>query len=129
MSCLKVVAVVRGAGVIWFSVFTALEQVVSGVLTLVIARQALGTANPMAVRTELSWKILHQSWPLAISAISVILYLRARQLILSGLMGDASLGIYPAAIRSPRSGTFPSMVLASSLLPRSCRHPRGGPRL
>ncbi|HEY1763691.1 MAG TPA: flippase [Opitutaceae bacterium] len=129
MSCLKVVAVLRGAGVIWFSVLTALEQVVSGVLTLVIARHALGAANPLVFRPELGWRILRKSWPLAISAISVILYLKLAQLILSGLMGDASLGIYAAAIRIPEAATFLPMVLASSLLPSLLRSREEGPRI
>jgi O-antigen/teichoic acid export membrane protein len=129
MSGLKVIAVVRGAGVIWFSVLTALEQVVSGTLTLVIVHRALGASNPLAFRPELGWKILHKSWPLALSAISVILYLKLSQLILSGSMGDAALGVYAAAIRIPEAATFLPMVLASSLLPSLLRSRAEGPRI
>jgi PST family polysaccharide transporter len=121
MSVLKVYAVVRGAGVVWFSVLTALEQVVSGILTLAIVRRSLGADNPLAFRAELGWRILHKSWPLALSAISVILYIKLSQLILSGSMGDATLGIYAAAIRIPEAATFLPMVLASSLLPSLLR--------
>lgn len=127
MSALKIAAVLRGAGVVWFSLLTALEQVVSGGLTWGIVRRSLGPGNRLAFRAALGWKVLRQCWPLALSALSVILYLKVSQLVLSGLMGDAALGIYAAAIRIPEAASFLPMVLASSLLPSLLRSRAAGP--
>jgi len=129
MSALKVTAVIRGAGVVWFSLLTALEQVVSGGLTWIIVRRSLGPGNRLAFEAVLGWRVLRQCWPLALSALSVILYIKVSQLVLSGLMGDSALGIYAAAIRIPEAATFLPMVLASSLLPSLLRSRAESPRI
>jgi len=117
MSCLKITAVLHGAGVAWFSVLTASEQIVSGSITWILVRRSLGAGNRLSFHTPLGLKILSQSWPLAISALTVILYMKLSQLVLSGMQGDAALGIYAAAIKIPEVATFLPGVLASSLLP------------
>ncbi|HMD61356.1 MAG TPA: flippase, partial [Opitutaceae bacterium] len=129
MNIFKVVAVLRGAGVVWFSLLTAMEQVVSGSLTWLIVRRSLGPGNRLAFKSALGWQVMRQCWPLALSALSVILYMKLSQLVLSGLMGDAALGIYAAAIRIPEAATFLPMVLASSLLPSLLRSRAEGPRI
>lgn len=117
MNVLKIMAVLRGAGVVWFSVLTAMEQMVSGGISWVIVRRSLGAANRLSFDASYGWKVLRHSWPLAISALSVVLYMKLSQLVLSGLMGDASLGVYAAAIRIPETATFLPTILATSLLP------------
>jgi PST family polysaccharide transporter len=117
MNVLKIAAVLRGAGVVWFSVLTALEQVVSGGISWVIVRRSLGSDNRLSFDPAYGWMVLRNSWPLAMSALSVVLYMKLSQLVLSGLMGDAVLGIYAAAIRIPETATFLPTVLATSLLP------------
>jgi PST family polysaccharide transporter len=121
MNCLKVAAVLNGAGVIWFSGLTAVEQTLSGGITWMIVRNSLGRENRLLFEAKLGWRVLRHSWPLALSALTAILYMKLSQLVLGGLMGDATLGIYAAAIRIPEAATFLPMVLASSLLPSLLR--------
>jgi polysaccharide transporter, PST family len=117
MNVLKIIAVRRGAGVVWFSVLTAAEQVVSGGITWIIVRRSLGSENRLSFDASYGWNILKSSWPLAVSALSIVLYMKLSQLVLSGLMGDAALGVYAAAIRIPEAATFLPTVLATSILP------------
>ena len=117
MSALKITAVLHGAGVVWFSLLTASEQIVSGSLTWIIVRYSLGPDNRLAFIPALGWKVMRKCWPLAVSALSVILYMKLSQLVLSGMQGDAALGVYAAAIKIPEVATFLPGVLASSLLP------------
>jgi PST family polysaccharide transporter len=127
VSTLKVAAVLRGAGVLWFCVLTAFEQVTSGVVTLILVKRSLGRGNPIVLEITRGLGVLRESWPLAVSALSVIIYIKVAQLILSGLLGDAALGVYAAAIRLPEAASFIPMVLASSLLPSLMRSRGEGP--
>jgi O-antigen/teichoic acid export membrane protein len=99
------------------ALLTASEQIVSGGITWVIVRHSLGRDNRLTFIPALGWKVLQKCWPLAISALAVILYMKVSQLVLSGMAGDAALGIYAAAIKLPEVATFLPGVLASSLLP------------
>jgi len=128
MNAFKITAVLEGAGVIWFSVLTALEQMVSGGITWIVVRKSLGEGNLPSFEASRGWTILRQSWPLAISALSVILYMKLSQIVLGSLMGDISLGIYAAAIRLPEAATFLPGILASSLLPSLVRSRAENPK-
>jgi PST family polysaccharide transporter len=129
MNCFKIAAVLSGVGVVWFSVLTAFEQVVSGVITWIIVRRHLGPQNSLGLETTRGWKVLRQCWPLALSALSVILYMKLSQIVLGSMMGDSALGIYAAAIRIPEAASFLPMVLASSLLPSLLRSRTRGPKV
>src|SRR5581483_9950958 len=121
ISAVKVTAVLCGAGVVWFSLITACEQITSGVLTQIFVRKSLGAGNRVVFEASRGWQLLKECWPLALSALFVVIYIKLDQLILSGMMGDAALGLYAAAIRIPEAANFLPIVLSSSLLPSLLR--------
>ncbi len=121
VSAAKVTAVLCGAGVVWCSLFTAAEQITSGGLTQIFVRKALGPENRILFDAARGWQVMKECWPLAVSALFVVIYIKLDQLILSGMMGDAALGLYAAAIRIPEAANFLPMVLSASLLPSLLR--------
>jgi PST family polysaccharide transporter len=127
MNVMKIGLIVMGMSVFWFAMLTGLEMVVSGTLTLIFVRRALGKGNPLGFSFSRGWKLLHESWPLALSGLAVIIYMKVGMVIVGKLLGDAALGIYAAGIRIPDSGNFIPMVLASSLLPSLIKNRELGP--
>lgn len=121
MNALKIYAILRGAGVIWFAAFTALEQVIGGALTWLFVRRSLGADNRPFFETARGYALLRECWPLAVSALAVVLYMKLSQLVVGQLLGDASLAIYAAAIRIPEAALFLPVILSSSLLPSLLR--------
>ena len=126
INAVKVVLVIKGMSVFWFAAITALEQVAGGCLTVVLLRIALGKDSRLQFDFLRGWAVLRNSWPLAVAAFSVVVYMKVGQLMLSQMMGDAALGIYSAAIRIPESANFLPMVLASSMLPGLVRNQEMG---
>lgn len=117
MNGLKVGAILAGAGVLWFALLTVVEQAVSGGLSWIFARRALGVKNPPVFEIARGWRALRVCWPLAASALAVVLYMKSSQLVVGQMMGDSALAIYAAAARVPDAALFVPMILASSLLP------------
>jgi len=117
MNLLKVVFILRGMSVYWFAALTALEQGASGLLTLWLMRRALGTSQRLQFEFQRGWTLLKECWPLAVSALTVIAYVKSSQLILNTRLSNAELGVYAAAIRIPDTVAFVPGLLASSLLP------------
>lgn len=117
LTALKIAAILAGLSLVWFAVLTALEQLVSGSTTWVMTRQVLGATDQLRFTGARGWHLLRLSWPLAVSALAVMLYLKLSQLLLSRMLNDEALGIYSAAIRFSEAAGFLPVALATSLLP------------
>lgn len=61
--------------------------------------------------------MLHQSWPLAISSIAIVLYMRLDQVMLTAIGGTSMTGQYAAATRISEAWYFVPTAIASSLYP------------
>ncbi len=127
LTALKIAAIMAGMSLLWFAVLTAFEQLVSGSITWIMARHALGTTGPLRFIAARGWHLIRLSWPLAVSALAVMLYLKLSQLLLSRMLDDEALGIYSAAIRFSEAAGFLPVALATSLLPSLMRKHTLGP--
>jgi PST family polysaccharide transporter len=58
-----------------------------------------------------------QGWPLLLSSISVILYMKMDQIMLKFMCGDLETGIYLAAVRLSELWNFIPVVICSSIYP------------
>lgn len=127
VNLLKIVLVLRGAGLPTFIVLGAVELAGSGLLTWWFLRrnEAAGSGKLRWDRAE-ARRLLAESWPLALSGLMVTLYMRIAQLILSALMGDAALGLYAAGTRIAEAPYFLPTILASSILPSLLRSQQAG---
>lgn len=114
---LKILAITQGCSMLWFAGLTAIEQGLGGVITLVIARKELGAGRKMTFCFQNGLVLLRSSWPLALSTLAIMLYLRMAQLMLKGSLGNASLAIYSAGIRISDAANFLPMALSTVLLP------------
>lgn len=122
INVLKILLVLRGAGLTAFVVLTALEIGSSGWLTYAFVRwSASGTGRPL-VDWRKGFDLMRECWPLALSGLVVVLYIKISQLLLVGLLDDAALGVYSAALRISEAANFIPAVLASSLLPSLLQH-------
>lgn len=113
----KVAAILCGLPLIWFVVLTALEQIASGLITWHLVRRELGDVHPLRFIPSRGWQLVATSWPMAVSALAVMLYLKLSQFLLSRMLDDNALGLYSAAIRFSEAAGFVPIALATSLLP------------
>ena len=127
MSAIKVGLILGGLSVFYFALLTALEQSLSGLMTLVLARRALNRGTRLHFEWRRGLGLLQESWPLLVAGFAVIVYIRVGQIMLGNFLGDAALGIYSAGTRVPEMATFLPMVLASSMLPGMVSSQAQGP--
>lgn len=62
-------------------------------------------------------ELLVSSWPVLLSSLMVLLYMRIDVVMLRNLSGDAAAGVYVAAVKFSELGHFIPIALATSLLP------------
>lgn len=61
--------------------------------------------------------LLKDSWPLILSGLSIMVYMRIDQVMLGQMLGDESVGIYSAAVRISEVWYFIPMAIVASVFP------------
>ena len=120
-------AITQGAGIWFLAVTRGAESVALLILLAIVSLRALGGIS-FRVDTRFIGRVLRQSWPLAVTSVFVLLYMRIDQVMLRHYMGEASVGHYSAAVRLVEVCFFVPMVLANALFPAvlAVREDQGG---
>jgi PST family polysaccharide transporter len=127
INVIKVVAIVNGASVFWFAALTAGEQIASGLITALLLRRYKHFGTRLGFTPGTARLLLRQGYPLAISSLAIIVYMKGGQLMLAQMLGDVEMGLYAAAIRIPDCVLFLPTALATSVVPALVRaHAAGG---
>jgi len=61
--------------------------------------------------------LLSDSWPLILSSVAIMIYMRIDQIMIASILGDAAVGIYSAAVRISEVWYFIPMAIAASVFP------------
>ncbi len=114
----RIVLVVMGASVFYFGMAMLLEFVLGGFLLVYYYRTQ--TEKKLANWTfdfGLLKEMLSHSWPLILSSISVILYMRLDQVMLGQISTSKAVGDYSAASKLVEVWYFIPTAITSSLYP------------
>ena len=65
--------------------------------------------------------LLHDSWPLILSGLAAMLYMRIDQIMLGQMLGDAAVGVYSAASRISEVWYFIPISIVNSVQPEIIR--------
>jgi PST family polysaccharide transporter len=101
-----------------FGTLPVIQAAISAWL-LAVAVQA---AKPVQLLNQASWDtiraLIKRGWPLLLSGLSVMLYMKSDQVMLEWLRGPGDLGQYSVAVRVAESLYFLPVVLSNTFLPR-----------
>lgn len=117
VSGIKVALIITGAPLLFFA-FAWLSEVVLGAVGLLVVYRVAGPR-----RVSPSWAaaraaaMLRQSWPLVLTGLSVMIYLRIDQVMLRIMAGPEAVGNYAAAVKISELWYFLPATLAVSSFP------------
>jgi polysaccharide transporter, PST family len=98
--------------------YTALLEVILGAGGLIIAyRSSEGSLRNWQTSLNRAKSLLRDSWPLLLSWISIMIYMKIDQIMLGEIIGDQAVGIYSVVVTLSEVWYFIPMVILSSLLP------------
>ncbi len=115
-SGLRVLLLVRGAGVVAFGWAVAFEMGLGALLLTVVFLRRGGRFQFRASRVR-AGELLRQSWPFLLSGVAIIVYMRIDQFMLGLILGDSAVGIYSAALRISELWCFVSSAVVISASP------------
>jgi len=117
ISALKIVFILANAPLIAFA-WAGLAEIALGAAGLLLAYKIYGKKlRAWKVSFAQSGKLFNESWPLILSGLAVMIYMRIDQVMLGEMIGEKAVGLYSAATRISESLYFIPMALTSSIFP------------
>lgn len=77
----------------------------------------------------LARRLLKDSWPLILSSIAIMVYMRIDQIMIKAMLGEQQVGLYSAAVKLSEAWYFVPTILATSLFPSIINAKRTDQRL
>lgn len=116
-AAVKIALILQGSPLIafaWAAVGEALLVALLLFLTLGMSGQRL---NQLRLSLARARTLLQDSWPLLMSGIAIMIYMKIDQIMLGQIGGDDAVGIYSAAVRISEVWYFIPMVIVASTFP------------
>ncbi|MCL4441720.1 MAG: flippase [Firmicutes bacterium] len=117
ISTLKIFLIIGNAPLIAFA-WAGLAEVVIGAMGMVAAYRARGyRITGWRVSAVVGRDLIRDSWPMILSGLVVMVYMRVDQIMLGGMIGPEAVGIYAAATRISEIWYFIPTAIITSVFP------------
>jgi O-antigen/teichoic acid export membrane protein len=117
VSVAKVYLILTGASLVAFA-WAGLAEITIGSAGIVVSYQIRGhNLKDWQSSYPQIKSLFRDSWPLLMSGIAIMIYMRIDQVMLSVMAGDQEVGIYSAAVRLVEAWYFIPMAVVSSVFP------------
>jgi O-antigen/teichoic acid export membrane protein len=116
-SALKVIFILQKASLIYFVIASSAEFAVLAIGLIIVYRFNKLSIFSWEYSKELATSLLKDSWPLALSSVVVMIYMRIDQVMIRNMMSDEAVGYYSAAVRICEAWYFIPVTLCISIFP------------
>lgn len=113
----KIALILLEATLVSFVWLVLAEAVVVAILLIAVYLRQETEIAKWKYQFKRSKELLSDSWPLILSGLAVMLYMRIDQIMLGQMLGDEAVGIYSAAVRLSEIWYFIPMIIVSSTFP------------
>lgn len=116
-AAVKVVLILAKAPLLAFVWVVLAEAALVAVLLLFVYTQQGNRLSTWRYHYAHAKSLLQDSWPLILSGLATMLYMRLDQIMLGQMLGDAAVGVYSAASRISEIWYFIPIAIVNSVLP------------
>jgi O-antigen/teichoic acid export membrane protein len=116
-SMLKLVFIFAGAQLVWFVALSALDQFMVAAVLVYAGHKKQLPVFYLKFSLAKARQLLSDSWPLILSGLAVMVYMRVDQIMIKEILGEKEVGIYSAAVRLSEALYFVPVVITASLFP------------
>jgi O-antigen/teichoic acid export membrane protein len=116
-AAVKITLIIIQAPLVGFAWAVLIETII--IAFLMVGMMGIYGFGPQRLQVTLlrSKDLLSSSWPLLLSSVAIIIYMRVDQIMLGQMLGDEAVGIYSAAVRISEAWFFLLMAIVSSIFP------------
>jgi O-antigen/teichoic acid export membrane protein len=113
----KIGLIQLGAPLIAFAIAMVAEYALAGIGLIVAYRLQGNFLKAWQVNFRYAKTLLNDSWPLILSGIVIMIYMRIDQVMLGQMVGEKSVGIYSAAVKISELWYFVPNAIVNSVFP------------
>jgi len=113
----------------WFAGAVVIEQVVKAIFLLFFYFRKKLSIRQWKIRFIVVGNLLKDSWPLILSGLVIMLYMRIDQVMIKEMLGNEEVGQYAAAVRISEAWYFIPVVITQALFPAILSAKKQGERL
>jgi len=117
ITLMKVALLVTKASLIAFAWVGLAESVLTACFLIISYERNHFSIKSWTFNAIVAKQLLAQSWPLILSGLAIMVYMRIDQIMIGQMLGDKEVGLFAAAARIGEMWYFVPMALASSILP------------
>lgn len=114
---IKAMLIILDAPLIVFALSTLLETIVASVTLLVVFGKYGKPLKSLIPNFNKAISLLRDSWPLMLSGIAILVYMRIDQIMLGQMVGDEAVGIFSAAVKVSELWYFVPVAIVASVFP------------
>ncbi len=112
----KVLLVIWQAPLVAFA-WVMFAETSLGALALVLMYRFRGCVLPLAWHFDLAKRLLKESWPLILSGLSIMIYMKIDLIMLGEMVDDEAVGLYAAATKLSEIWYFIPTAITASVAP------------
>ena len=120
-SCARIVLILNQGSLVDFAVVAFVEIALGAACLSIGYRRSPHSPSGTAPRAGVALNLLKDGWPLLLSGVAVMLYMRIDMVMLEKMTGSHAVGIYAAATKVSEIWYVLPMAIASSVLPSLLR--------
>jgi PST family polysaccharide transporter len=118
ISLLKIVLILTQAPLVAFVWMFSLDFFIASLLLLYFySKKVSDSIFEWKIKIATIKNLLKDSWPLMLSGVAVVIYMKIDQVMIGNMLGEKELGIYSAAVKLSEAWYFVPMIIASSVFP------------
>ena len=117
VAVLKISLVLSGAPLMTFVWAVFIESSIVGFFLVVVYLRVGGRISTWRFSFARILRLFNDSWPLILSGVTVMIYMRIDQVMLGQMLGDESVGVYTAALRISEVWYFIPTAIIVSVFP------------
>lgn len=124
---IKLVFIFFKLGIEWFVLGLLLDTIILAFGYIYFYQIKVGSIFKWVFDSSLAKYLLKNSWPLALSAVLVSIYMKIDQLMVENYLGTGSLGIYSTVVQLSESWYFIPVAIVTSVFPAIMNAKRDDP--
>jgi O-antigen/teichoic acid export membrane protein len=122
VSVIKIILILTQAPLVAFVWMFTLDFFIAALLLIYFYSQKVPDSMlDWKVRIKTAKNLLKDSWPLMLSGVAVVIYMKIDQVMIGNMLGEKELGIYSSAVKISEAWYFVPMIISSSVFPSILR--------
>ena len=117
VSLAKIGMVLLQFSLVWFAIIVAINAVLNAAGYIFTYTRTSGVLKQWSFQKTLAWRLLKETWPLALYGVALNVQARIDQVMLGNLLNNYEVGQYSVALKFIEIFGFVPMVLMSTFTP------------